>query len=387
MGDRGDLLRLRVASGSWSGASATILARAGVDAWVFGVALTCFTGVYLAAMSSGGVVARRFTVNCTLIAVLLPIGPFAPRCCWPRSRSDFRPPDRLWLLRRTARRDDERRRRARRAGPWPPILAGFHGGASCGLAVGAILGSLMATSGGALDVGADRGGRSGGRRRPGGAGDRAGRRRQGGRPPSRFGARILSRSLVVIGLVVGVSIAGESAAMSWSALLLQERGAAAGGVRRPRRRVLFRAVRRLCDFSSTGCVAVGDRPMILVSLGVAAIGFRSSPSISASREAWSALRSSASATGAIVPCGFALAARAPAFLAGGALHGRAVHRLPAAAGAAGDGRDRQIFLDCRGLWPSSPRCSPPRSSPCSSSSAGRVLRGPRSRPSLRGASS
>ena len=210
-----------VASGSWSGSSAAILARAGVDAWAFGVALTCFTGAYLAAMSSGGVVARRFTVKRTLIAVLLTIGPvLAALLLASTAIGIFVPLIAYGLLAGMldATMNAEGARIERRLGT--PIFARLHGGASAGGAIGAILGSVLATSAApwasgmiaeaglaaaavlvALAIEPD-------------AGDRV-----GGPLPIR--ARILSRSLVVLGLTIGVSITCESATISWSALLLR----------------------------------------------------------------------------------------------------------------------------------------------------------------------
>ena len=136
-----------VASGSWSGSSATILARASVDAWAFGVALTCFTGAYLAAMSSGGVIARRFTVKRTLIAVLLTIGPvLAALLLASTAIGIFVPLIAYGLLAGMldATMNAEGARIERRLGT--PIFARLHGGASAGGAIGAILGSGLATS-------------------------------------------------------------------------------------------------------------------------------------------------------------------------------------------------------------------------------------------------
>jgi len=59
-----------VGLGAWSGASAAIVARIGLDPSTYGAALTLFTAAYLAAMSSAGAISRRFTAKRAL-----------PRCC------------------------------------------------------------------------------------------------------------------------------------------------------------------------------------------------------------------------------------------------------------------------------------------------------------------
>ncbi|MBV8473687.1 MAG: hypothetical protein JO234_09745, partial [Hyphomicrobiales bacterium] len=61
--------------GMWSGAAAVVLLRVGVGAAGYGVALTLFACAYLFAMSSAGVVSRRFTVKRTLICAALASGP------------------------------------------------------------------------------------------------------------------------------------------------------------------------------------------------------------------------------------------------------------------------------------------------------------------------
>ena len=120
-----------------------------------------------------------------------------------------------------------------------PILARLHAAASAGMAIGAILGSLIAAG--------RRPGRPGSRR----AGARRRRRRlrsRGAERPSRpapVGASgrsglSFAPALIGLGIVIGVSIAAETAASLWSTLLLRAGGAEAGGDRRPRRGVLFR---------------------------------------------------------------------------------------------------------------------------------------------------
>src|SRR5579883_306434 len=55
--------------GLWSGASASILQRVGMSAPLFGVAMTLFAIVYLASMSSGGLVSRFLTLRQSMLAL------------------------------------------------------------------------------------------------------------------------------------------------------------------------------------------------------------------------------------------------------------------------------------------------------------------------------
>ena len=83
----------------------------------------------------------------------------------------------------------------------------------------------------------------------------------------------MTRSLIVLGIVIGVSIAGEGAAISWSSLLLQTEapklaaiaglGAALFCAFQAALRLNADRVRRL----------VSDQRLIVVSLAVAAFGF------------------------------------------------------------------------------------------------------------------
>src|ERR1700761_6864255 len=62
-------------AGAWAGASAAVVARVGVSATAFGLALTVMTIVYLAAMSSAGAIAARIGIRRTLLTALLAMGP------------------------------------------------------------------------------------------------------------------------------------------------------------------------------------------------------------------------------------------------------------------------------------------------------------------------
>jgi hypothetical protein len=322
-----------VASGSWSGSSAAILARAGVDAWAFGVALTCFTGAYLAAMSSGGVVARRFTVKRTLIAVLLTIGPvLAALLLASTAIGIFVPLIAYGVLAGMldATMNAEGARIERRLGT--PIFARLHGGASAGGAIGAILGSVLATSAApwtsgmiaeaglaaaavlvALAIEPD-------------AGDRV-----GGRIPIR--ARILSRSLVVLGLTIGVSITCESATISWSALLLRREApqwAAFAGLGA----AFFFACQATFRVNADALRShAADRTMMLLSFLVAAAGLGLVAIHLGFATSVVGFAIVGVGTAAIVPCGFALATSQPRVSAGAAISAVAFFggfpRLPA----------------------------------------------------------
>src|SRR5215469_16260195 len=58
--------------GLWSDASASILQRVGMSAPLFGIAMTLFAAVYLLAMSSGGLVSRRFPLRRSML-ILTPL--------------------------------------------------------------------------------------------------------------------------------------------------------------------------------------------------------------------------------------------------------------------------------------------------------------------------
>jgi hypothetical protein len=322
-----------VASGMWSGSSATILARSGVGASAFGVALTCFTGAYLTAMSSGVVIARRFTVKRTLIAVLLAIGPVLASLLLASTAIAVFVPLMAYgvlagLLDGTM--NAEGARIERRLGS--PIFARLHGGASAGGAVGAILGSLLATSAApwasafiaeaglagaaflvALAIEPDAGDRVGG--------------------PAAIPARILSRSLIVLGLTIGVSITCESAAISWSSLLLRREApqfAALAGLGA----AFFFACQATFRINADALRShASDRTMMLLSFMVAAAGLGLVAvhlGFAASVVGFAIV---GIGTASIVPCGFALAASQPNVSAGAAISAVAFFggfpRLPA----------------------------------------------------------
>jgi hypothetical protein len=305
--------------GLWSGASATILAHAGVTAPAFGVALTFFMAAYLTAMSSGGLLIGRFGLRKVLLAgaplqglgvalLLMAQSSGAVLVCLV-TFGVF-----AGLVDLTMNAEGARVERALAR----PILAGLHGGASAGTALGAIAGSLIAVNVGSwlsaviafcafVGVTAlifvatpDRGG------------DHAHDGRSGRRA-------LLSRTLIVLGVVIGVSIASEAAALFWSALLLQNEAPG------------LAAVSGLGAAFFCGCQAllrlnadrvrrlVSDRRLIVVSLAVASLGFLVVALHAGFAATVVGFAIIGLGTGAVVPCGFALAVSHRGFSAAAAL--------------------------------------------------------------------
>ncbi len=319
--------------GLWSGASATILAQAGVTAPAFGVALTLFTAVYLIAMSSGGLLIGRFGLRKVLIAGAPLQGLGAALLLTAQSALGvvvclvvFGAFGGLVDLTMNAEGARVERALAR------PIFAGLHGAASAGMAVGAIAGSLIAVNVGswlsaviaccafagvtALIFAAT----------PEGGADRAHDGRSG------RGA-LLSRTLIVLGVVIGVSIASEGAALYWSTLLLQSEApnlAAVSGLGA----AFFCGCQALLRLNADRIRRlVSDRRLILVSLAVAALGFLIVALNGGFAASVTGFAIVGLGTGAVVPCGFALAVSDRGFSAAAALSTVALFgslaRLPA----------------------------------------------------------
>lgn len=305
---------LGIALGFWSGAAASLVARVGLDALSYGVALTLFTAVYLTAMSWAGAIAQRFTLKRTLLVAAVATGPALAALLLAKDVIGYFVLQIVFgfvagLTDLTMNATGARLERSLAR----PIFAGLHGAASIGIALGAVMGGLIAAGpapwiSGILVIAAlwpaaaavafavpvDRGD-------PVGA---AGLTRRG-----------LSRTLVVIGLVIGVSVACENAAMAWSALVLRQEApqwaewAGLGAA-------FFAACQALLRFNADWLRArVADRRLIEISLAVAAFGFL----IVAGRFGFVAsvvgFAVIGFGTGAVVPCGFALAASLPGFSA------------------------------------------------------------------------
>ena len=297
--------------GLWSGAAATILLRVGVGPSAYGVALTLFTGAYLSAMSSAGALSRRLTVKRVLIAAALVMGLLL---AWlllvesPLSLLVALPVYGFFagMVDLTMNAAGARIER----GLGRPILARLHSCASAGIAVGAVLGGVLAVSPApwtasliaivlmiwptalvAVSVPAD----------PAVDVGSATIKRRG----------LLSRTLVVIGLVIGVSIACETAAMTWSALILERetpQWAALSGLGA----AFFAGCQATLRFNADRLRArFDDRQLIVFSLTVASVGFLIVAAHAGFAISVLGFAIIGFGTGSVVPCGFALAASRP----------------------------------------------------------------------------
>ena len=213
---------LGVGIGLWGGASGAILTRAGVDAATFGILLTVYTGAYLIAMSASGALAQSFGVERVLPISAIVYG--ATLCGLLNASAKAEVAVALIAAGFLGGVVDvtmnaEGARIERRLGR--PILARLHAAASAGMALGAILGSLIAAGSAPWTAGVLAALALAG---AGVAYDRAVR---GDRPTS-ASAGTSGRSglsfapaLIALGVVIGVSIAAELAASLWSTLLLR----------------------------------------------------------------------------------------------------------------------------------------------------------------------
>ena len=249
--------------------------RSGVDASTFGVLLTVYTGAYLIAMSAGGALAHRFGVEQALSVSAIIFG--ATLCALLDASSE------AWVAIALivagflggvvdVLMNAEGARIERGLGR--PILARLHAAASAGMALGAILGSLIAAgpapwAAGVLAALALAG--------AGVAYHRAARDRS-----SRSGSAVgavgrsglsFAPALIGLGVVVGVSIAAELAASVWSTLLLRDEApklAAISGLGA----AFFSACQAALRFNADAIrLRVSDLRIIIASFAIAAAGF------------------------------------------------------------------------------------------------------------------
>jgi hypothetical protein len=301
---------LGVGVGLWGGASGAILSRAGVDAATFGILLTGYTGAYLIAMSAGGALAHRFGIGRVLPVAAIVFG--AALCGLLNAASGAAVA--ITLIPTgflggvvDVTMNAEGARIERRLGR--PILARLHAAASAGIAVGAILGSLIAAgsepwAAGVLAwlilAGA------------GVAYDRAARRdHPAAAPAGPLGRSGLSfaPALIALGVVIGVSIAAEFAATLWSALLLREEApklAAVSGLGA----AFFAACQAALRVNADAIrLKVSDLRIVVVSFAIAAAGFALVGVQAGFAASVAGFALIGVGTGPIVPCSFALAAR------------------------------------------------------------------------------
>ncbi|WP_158813958.1 MFS transporter [Methylocapsa sp. S129] len=319
--------------GLWSGASASVLARAGVTAPVFGIAMTLFMAAYLAAMSSAGFFGGRFGLRKVLL-VGAPLQGIAVASLLIAQSSSaifinmiafgvFGGLVDLTMNAEGARVERDLSR---------PILAGLHGGASSGIAVGAIAGSLIAVNIGSwLSALIALAAAAGVTAWVFVATPERGVERAQESPSGR--RALLTRSLIVLGIVIGISVAGEGAATYWSSLLLQDEApklAAISGL----------GAAFFCAFQATLRLnadrvrrLVSDRRLIIVSLAIAALGFVVVAAHAGFLVTIFGFAIIGLGTGSIMPCGVALAVGHRGFSAAAALSTVALFgslaRLPA----------------------------------------------------------
>ena len=303
-----------IGAGLWGGASGAILIRAGVDAATFGVLLTVYTGAYLIAMSAGGAVAHRFGVDRALSVSAILFG----AALWALLDASSEAWVAIALIVSgfvggavDLLMNAEGARIERRLGR--PILARLHAAASAGMALGAILGSLIVVGPAPWAAGIVA---ALGLAVAGVAYHRAART---DRPPSAAVGSIgrnglsFAPALIGLGVVVGVSIAAELAASVWSSLLLREEApklAAISGLGA----AFFSACQAALRFNvDTIRLRVSDLRIIIASFAIAAAGFALVSMQAGFAASVAGFALIGVGTGPIVPCGFALAARqAPA---------------------------------------------------------------------------
>ena len=299
-----------IGAGLWGGASGAILIRAGVNAATFGVLLTVYTGAYLIAMSAGGAVAHRFGVGQALSVSAVIFG--AALCALLDASTETWVAIALIVAGFLGGVVDllmnaEGARIERRLGR--PILARLHAAASAGMALGAILGSLIVVGPApwAAGVLAALG--------LAGAGVAYHRAARTDRPPvaavgsiARSGLSF-APALIGLGVVVGVSIAAELAASVWSSLLLREEApklAAISGLGA----AFFSACQAALRFNVDAIrLRLSDLRIIIASFAIAAVGFALVSVQAGFAASVAGFALIGVGTGPIVPCGFALAAR------------------------------------------------------------------------------
>ena len=307
----GVFFALGLGVGLWGGASGAILTRAGVDPAAFGMVLTAYTGAYLVAMTAGGTLAHRFGPRRVLVVSACLFG--AALCGVLEAWSGAAVAGFLVLSGFLGGLVDvtmnaEGARIERRAGK--PILARLHAAASSGIAIGAVLGSLILASAAPWAAGLLA---AGGLISAGLAYDGAARGDPA--PPAPRTTRKVARglsltpALIALGLVIGVSIAAETAALVWSSLLLRDeapRLAAIAGLGAGFFALCQATLRFNADFIR---LRISDRRIIVASFGLAALGFALTAANAGFPVSVAGFALIGIGTGSIVPCSFAFAAR------------------------------------------------------------------------------
>lgn len=295
--------------GVWAGTVPQVTRAAGIDDMALGLGLTAYTIAYVVAMALGPRLARWTTNRAVLMAILPLLGISVVALLLSPAPTFFflaitvygallGLTDLFMNAEASAIETDLGR----------PVFASFHGSASAGVAIFAILGSILA----ALSA-------------PWIAGlltallllaatEAVGRWLTARRPA--LVARALSDSAPIdfipfclLGLAAGLVIAGETAAVMWSAKLLDQQAgafAAITGIGVAFFGLCHAAIRFMGDGSRA---RFGEMPLMLGSLVVAAVGFSA---IGLSRNFAMSVAAFALVgfgTACVVPCIFALAGR------------------------------------------------------------------------------
>jgi MFS family permease len=307
--------------GLWAGSIPVLMRHAGLDVTGLGLALTLHTAAYIAAMAGGGQLARivspRRLMQAALLANVPCFGlvfsaPSAPGLTVALVAMGLSA-GLLDLAMNTEATAIEREMRR-------PVLLGMHAAASAAFGIGALAGSLIATQAGpqvcALLV-------AGVNLPVALAVHRLGPRLDAAVPPlatPRQGGAV--RGVLLIGIVLGLTIAGEMAAQMWSARFLERQAgelaafAGAGATFFAG----FQAVVRLAGDRLRQ--RFGDRRVILLSLAIAAAGFATVATSHWFVQSLLGFALVGLGTACVVPCCFALIAR------------RSAHRAAAALGSA-----------------------------------------------------
>lgn len=304
-------LAFGAATGLWGGSLPEVVRQAGVTPRLLGAALTVFMLAYIVSMSSGGWLARRVSLKRILLVSLPAQGlALAALLQAPSAQLFFAAFAVFGLI--TGLIDLVMNAEGTRveADKGRPILAGLHGGASLGMAIGALSGGWLAANLGTWAVsmlGAalfalavlmlatgtpDRG-----------IDPPRGVQAAGG------GGRLI---LALLGVVVGISMAGEMTASAWSAPLLIEQApdfAAWAGTGA----AVFALAQALIRFQADPLRRrFGDPLLLVLSLAVALVGLAIvtvSPTFAVSAAGFGLI---GLGTACVVPCGFATAvARSP----------------------------------------------------------------------------
>ena len=293
--------------GLWAGASAMVLQACGVTPLAYGVALTLAMLANMAAQSCSGWLARHIPPRRLLMAALLATG--AVLCAILLSLTAEALYAAVIVFGVTGGLLDnavnaEGARVEAKLGR--PILAGLHGAASLGVAVGAVSGSFAAARAGLLPVALFELAAFGAAALAVACMTPA-RPLSAARPARQYGEARFARPLVALGLVVGATTAGEAAANMWGASLLAQDApqlAAIAGAGTS----FFAACQATMRFCADGLRRrFDDFSIIAVSLAVAACGFALVALNSGFAVSLCGFAIIGLGAGAVVPCAYALA--------------------------------------------------------------------------------